>query len=355
MSERRILILNTDLERGGTPTVVRDVATRLNAPGVHVQVACLGRRGPLADEIEAAGLTVTALGACGPTDLRVINTLSGLIGGGGFDTVLSFLVHANAAATLTSFRHSRVRYFQAIQTTQRRPAWHWWVQAAVQGRAERIIVPSQSVADCAHVRSLVGRRRIVVIPNAVDVDRFQRIARIAAAGEFRLGFIGRLDPVKHVPNLVTAMSRIEARVALHIFGDGPDRARIEQTVARLGLSGRVTLHGMVACPEDALSQIDAIILPSEAEGLPMVLIEAMAAGVPIIATDAPGIRDVVQNGRTALMVPVGDVAALASAIGRLAGDVGLRDQLVAEARVTVAQRFTWERVMSQYGKVLQLT
>ena len=352
MSERRILILNTDLERGGTPTVVRDVATRLNAPGVHVQVACLAKRGPLADEIEAAGLAVTALGASGPTDLRVIPALSGLIRDRGFDTVLSFLVHANAAAALTSFRHPRVRYFQVIQTTQRCPAWHWWMQAAVQGRAERIIVPSQSVADCAHVRSLVARRRIVVIPNAVDVDRFQAITRIPAAGEFRVGFIGRLDPVKHVPDLVTAMSRVEGRFALHIFGDGPDRPRIEQTVARLGLAQRVTLHGMVARPEDALSQIDAVVLPSEAEGLPMVLIEAMAAGVPIIATDAPGIRDVVQNGRTALMVPIGAPAALASAIGQLAGDVALRDQLVAEARRTVAERFTWKRVMAQYQEVL---
>lgn len=354
MSERRVLILNTDLERGGTPTVIRDVATRLSGPGVHVGVACLARRGPLADEIEAAGLTVTALGASGPTDLRIIAALSRLIADHRFDTVLSFLVHANAAAALTSLRHPRVRYFQAIQTTQRRPAWHWWMQAAVQGRAERIIVPSQSVADCAHTRSLIGRRRIVVIPNAVDVARFQNITRIPSAGEFRVWFIGRLDPVKHVPDLVSAMSRVQGPVTLHIFGEGPDRARIEQTVARCELGHRVTLHGMVARPEDALSQIDAVVLPSEAEGFPMVLLEAMAAGVPIIATDAPGIRDVVEVGRTAVMSPVGDVGALASAIERVAGDPSLRDQLVSAARMTVAERFTWDRVMVLYRDVLGL-
>ena len=352
MSQRRILVLNTDMDRGGVPHIVREVATRLVAPDVHVEVACLGSRGPVADEIQALGVTVTALGAVGATDLRIIPALSRLIRTRGFDTVVSFLVHANAAAALTSFRHSRVRYFQAIQTTQRRPVWHWWIHAAVQGRAQRIIVPSQSVADCAHVRSLIARRRIVVIPNAVEVARFQGITRIPAVGAFRLGFIGRLDPVKHVPDLVTAMSRVQERVELHIFGDGPDRTRIEQTVTRLDLIRRVTLHGMVARPEDALSQIDAIVLPSEAEGLPMVLIEAMAAGVPIIATDAPGIRDVVQNGRTALMVPVGDPAALASAIGQLATDVALQEQLVAEARRTVAERFTWKRVMAQYREVL---
>ncbi len=354
MSERRILILNTDLQRGGTPTVVRDVATRLSAPGVHVEVACLARRGPLAGEIEAAGLAVTALGASGPTNLRIIAALSRLIRDHRFDTVLSFLVHANAAAALTSLRHPRGRYFQAIQTTQRRPAWHWWMQAAVQGRAERIIVPSQSVADCAHTRSLIARRRIVVIPNAVDVGRFQSITRIPSAGEFCIGFIGRLDPVKHVPDLVSAMSRVQGSVTLHIFGEGPDRARIEQTVARLELAHRVTLHGMVGRPEDALSQIDAIALPSEAEGFPMVLLEAMAAGVPIIATDAPGIRDVVQDGQTALTSPIGDVAALATAIERVAADPLLRDQLVTEARRIVAQRFTWDRVMTLYRETLGL-
>lgn len=354
MSERRILILNTDLERGGTPTVVRDVATRLNGPGVHVEVACLARRGPLADEIEVAGLTVTALGASGPSDLRVIAALSRLIRDHRIDTVLSFLVHANAAAALTSLRHLRVRYFQAIQTTQRRPAWHWWMQAAVQGRAERIIVPSQSVADCAHTRSLIARRRIVVIPNAVDVARFHNIARTPTAGEFRVGFIGRLDPVKHVPDLVTAMSRVRDSVTLHIFGEGPDRARIEQTMARLKLTHRVTLHGIVARPEDALLQIDAVVLPSEAEGFPMVLLEAMAAGVPIIATDAPGIRDVVEDGRTAVMSPVGDVAALGTAIERVAAEATLRAQLVAAARMAVAERFTWDRVMARYREVLGL-
>lgn len=354
MSERRILILNTDLERGGTPTVVRDVATRLNAPGAHVEVACLARPGPLAGEIEAVGLPVTALGATGPADLHALAGLSRLIRDRGFDTVLSFLVHANAAAALTSIWHRRVRYFQAIQTTQRRPRWHWLIQAAVQGCAQRIIVPSQSVADRAHARSLIPRRRMVVIPNAVNVARFQAISHVPSPGQFRLGFIGRLDPVKRVPDLVAAMSSVQGPIALHIFGDGSDRKRVEQTVGRLGLTQRVTLHGMVARPEDALSRIDALILPSEAEGFPMVLLEAMAAGVPIIATDAPGIRDVVENGRTALMSPVGDVPALTAAIGRLVGDGALRGQLVADARATVAQRFTWDRVMAQYREVLEL-
>jgi glycosyltransferase involved in cell wall biosynthesis len=140
--------------------------------------------------------------------------------------------------------------------------------------------------------------------------------------------------------------------SLHIFGDGPDRAHVERMVGELGLGARVSLHGMVPRPEDALGRIDVLAMASEAEGFPMVLIEAMAAGVPIVATDAPGIRDVVQDGRTALMAPVGEPARLAAALDRLGGDAGLRERLIAAGRRVVAERFTWDIVMAQYCQVL---
>lgn len=354
MTPRRILLLNTDLERGGTPTVVCELATRLASAKVQVEVACLGRRGPLADPIEAAGLTVTALGAAGPGDLHVITSLSRLIREGDFDTVVSFLMHANAAAAAVSIFHPAVTFFQAIQTTQSYPAWHWPVQAAVQFRSRRVIVPSESVADCARTRALVPAERIVVIPNGVDLARFTALASLPVPGRFRLGFIGRLDPVKHVPDLVRAMSQVGPSITLAIFGDGSDRPRIERAIDLAGSGPRVTLCGMVPRPEVALSQIDALVLPSEAEGFPMVLIEAMAAGIPIIATDAPGIRDVVENEVTALLSPVSDSEALAASIRRLVADCSLRQRLAIEARQAVERRFTWDRVMAQYRQLLQV-
>src|SRR5947207_2512942 len=100
---RRILLLITDLEIGGTPTVVRELAVRLHRPpNVVVVVASLARPGPVADQIRSAGITVTSLGARSTTDFRIAAQLANIIRHGRYDTVFSFLVHANAVAALAS-------------------------------------------------------------------------------------------------------------------------------------------------------------------------------------------------------------------------------------------------------------
>src|SRR4051812_48473594 len=104
---RRILLLITDLQIGGTPTVVRELATRLNDPagGVHVEVACLSKWGPVADQIRDAGVTVTALDATRSSQLpAVVGRLRRLVREHSIDTVFSFLFHANAVAALASRR-----------------------------------------------------------------------------------------------------------------------------------------------------------------------------------------------------------------------------------------------------------
>ena len=96
------------------------------------------------------------------------------------------------------------------------------------------------------------------------------------------------------------------RVRLVIFGDGAERPHIVSEISRLNIADHVTLHGAVAKPQEALAQIDLLVLPSMAEGFGLVLIEAMAAGVPVVATNVAGIRDVVVNGETGVLVPPGD-------------------------------------------------
>ena len=96
------------------------------------------------------------------------------------------------------------------------------------------------------------------------------------------------------------------------------------------------------------------MLPSLAEGFGLVLIEAMAAGVPVIATDVPGIRDVVRDGVTGLLVPPGDPAALAAAVARLSADPTLRHRLTTAARADVRDRFTWAAVLPAYRRLLRV-
>jgi glycosyltransferase involved in cell wall biosynthesis len=369
-SVRRILLLITDLEIGGTPTVVRELSMRLSTfrPSTEVEVGCLGRRGPVAAAIREAGVRVACFGASGPSDLpRVVAGLVRRVRRRRIDTVFSFLIHANTVAAIASRFVRDVRFFQSIQTTQPEPRWHWWLQRIVHHAAERVVVPSPSAAEVARQWADVPREKILIIPNAVDPALFQpqRSPRLlppgeapSAAGQARaevhVGFVGRLDPVKRIPDLLSALALLEDRFVLHIFGDGQQRSLIESLIDRFGLRDRVTMHGAIQSPEAALRQIDLLVLPSAAEGFGLVLIEAMAAGVPVVATDVAGIRDVVQNEQSGVLVPVASPGTLAEAIRRVAEDHALRARLVGRGLEEVKRRFTWEVVLPRYLSLLSI-
>ena len=339
---------------------MRELAIRLNdPPEVLVEVACLSKWGPVADQLRDAGVEVTALAAAGVTDVRVLWRFVKLARERKFDTVFSFLMHANVIAAIGSLFLRDVRFIQSIQTTQAWPKWHWKLQGIAQEFAEKIVVPSESVARVAGEWSAIPRDKIEVIPNAIDVPRdtgFQPVLNRSHGPEARVtvGFLGRLDPVKRVPDLVEAMSHLGRRFELHIYGEGSDRLRIESTIARLALQERVTLYGATTTPQAAIGAMDVLVLPSEAEGFGLVLIEAMAARVPVIATDVAGIRDVVRHEQTGLLVPVGQPEKIAGAIQRIVEDDALRQSLIERAFDDVQQRFTWPIVLKQYRRLLNL-
>ncbi len=355
--QRRILLLITDLEIGGTPTVVRELATRLHRPdeGVHVEVACLSKCGPVADQIRTAGVPVTALGATRSWQLPgVVRRLIRLVRHNRVDTVFSFLIHANAAAAAAKPFCSGVRFIQSIQTTQAEPRWHWRVQRAVHLAAEKVVVPSKSVADIAQKWSDVPVEKLVVIPNAIEPNDFAPAPNPPPGGPFKVGFIGRLDPIKRVPLLVEALALLEEAFHLEVYGEGPERVTIERRARELGVAGRVTLHGAVTGPQAALANLHVLALPSAAEGFGLVLIEAMAAGVPVVAADVAGIRDVVRHEYNGLLVdPTRRHTFRTLLFGAVVMD-GLRRSLVENGLRTVREQFSWGVVLPQYRRLLDI-
>lgn len=349
----RLLLLVTDLEIGGTPTVVRELALRLKAAGKDVQVACLGGDGPVAAEIRQAGINATALHAKGVWDFAVFKRLGRFIDAGGFDTVFSFLVHANVAAALVARKRKQICWIQSIQTTQPRPRWHWLAQQWAAGRARQIVVPSPSVAQRATAVCGINPSKIVTIPNAVNPADFPQSTQPGRdTRPFPIGFIGRLDPVKGLPTLLSVMPSMRNRVHLHIFGQGQQQKYLESVIAVSNLSDAVTLHGAIARPQVALQRIGMLILPSFAEGFGLVLIEAMAAGVPVIGRDAPGIRDVIEHEKNGLLFGQGYLP-LDQTIDRLLGDRSLQQRLIEGGHASVTARYTWEAVLPAYLQLLE--
>lgn len=348
----RVMMLMTDLLIGGVPTVVRQLAAELHRQGVDVQVAALGEWGPAADQIQAQGVRVKALGAKSALNIGVFEALVRHLRQQRTDVLFSVLLHANVAAAYARFRLPGLRLIQSIATTQPNPHWHWRLQGLIAPLAERFIVPSQAVVEVAARRSMIARSRFVVVPNPVDVAGLSQITPASWTEPIRVGFLGRLDPIKRIPDLLEAIALLGDEVQLEIFGTGEHEPLIRRQIAAMGIASRVRLHGAVADASMALPHISTLVLPSAAEGFGMVLAEAMAAGVPVVASDIPGIREVVDDGQTGLLVPVGSPRAIADAIKRLVKDEALRCRLVEQGRRIAHGRYSIERVAQGYRRML---
>jgi glycosyltransferase involved in cell wall biosynthesis len=188
--------------------------------------------------------------------------------------------------------------------------------------------------------------RIFTIPNGVDGEVFrpataeERVglrARLGLPRERFVGtFVGRLHPVKDLDTLLAA-AVLAPRLELLVVGDGPDRARLERAAIELGVSGRVRWAGFSPRVADLLRASDAFLLCSHGEGMSNALLEAMACGLACVATTSVGgVRELLGDGR-GLVVPPGDAAAWADAVGRLADDEALRAAL-GEAAARFAAR-----------------
>jgi glycosyltransferase involved in cell wall biosynthesis len=170
----------------------------------------------------------------------------------------------------------------------------------------------------------------------------------------RAGYLGRLDPAKCPGALLRAIEfakRPEAE--LHYFGDGPRRAELERAVEEMGLRRQVFFHGSVARPQDALGRMDVLWLPSYVEGFGLVVIEAMASGVPVVACQVAGVADVLKDGENGLAADeMFGYRRFAHSLTLLRDDVALRDRLIDGGLRTVREKFTWEVVLPQYRALL---
>lgn len=260
-----------------------------------------------------------------------------LVGRARPDLVLSFLTRANVAAAFAcAGRGTHLVMSERVDTAAHFPrTWAGWASGKMvrlaYPRADRIIAVSQGVAD-GLVRDFgVSRARLAVLSNPTDGEAIR--ARAAAPGTDPpappyVVAMGRLVPNKNFALLIEAFARAGGDERLLILGEGPERPALERWIAALGLADRVRLPGFVANPFPLIAGAQCYVLPSNAEGFPNGLVEAMALGVPVIATDcrsgpAEILADGAQGGRTGveaaahgLLVPCNAPDALADALRR---------------------------------------
>ncbi|MEJ1159171.1 glycosyltransferase family 4 protein [Prosthecomicrobium sp. N25] len=197
------------------------------------------------------------------------------------------------------------------------------------------------------------RAKAVVIANPCEI-RPEPVS--AAAAPRRIVAVGRLTEQKGFDLLIDAFRRIADRYpdwSLVIFGEGQDRARLQEQVAAAGLAERITLPGLTTSPGAWVREGRVFVLSSRYEGFPNVLVEAMAAGLPVVSTACPyGPSDIVEDGRSGLLVPAEDAVALAAGLDRLLSDAPLRAALAAAAPAAVG-RFAKTTVFGQWDALFR--
>jgi glycosyltransferase involved in cell wall biosynthesis len=230
---------------------------------------------------------------------------------------------------------------------------HGWAFNAASGPAstlyrwaDRLMAPLTSVTICVSEREreagIAARTcragRTVVIPTAVDAGAAPPVRREGRAPV--VVFVGRLAAPKDPVTLVRALAAVRGSAfTARIVGDGPERPAVEAEIRAASLLEHVELAGERRDVRRLLEDADVFVLSSRSEGAPLSILEAMAAGLPVVATAVGGIPEIVDDGTTGLLVPPGDAAALAAALERLLADAGLRARMGAAGWERVRERF----------------
>lgn len=229
--------------------------------------------------------------------------------------------------------------------------------AGIAGRAafRRVIAASATVTTvstwlAARAEALSPGLRAIVAPMPVATDLF---SPDGARDPRRLLFVGRVTEQKGVPSLLAAVAAMRTRVQLDLVGDGPDTVNERSRAAALGIADRVTWHGALS-PAALLPlyrRAAALVVPSRDEGLGLVAVEAQLCATPVVAFDSGGLPDVVAHDRTGVLVPAGDVPALASALDALLADPARAATLGDAGRLAALDRFTPRAVAERYADI----
>lgn len=228
---------------------------------------------------------------------------------------------------------------------RRRDRWYYLTgeRAVTRWGGARVVVPSAAVARFATDHVGLPGDVVDVVPNGIDPDRYAG-DRPARDGDPTAVWVGLLGPVKRVDLLLDAVAAAPG-LRLDLVGDGPLRTEVEARVARPDLRERVEVAGWVDDPSARFARADVYVLTSAAENCPLSLLEAMASGLPVVATAVGGIPEVVRHGVDGLLCPAGDGAAVAAALATLAGDAGLRRRMGAAARQRILDGYTLDHCL----------
>jgi glycosyltransferase involved in cell wall biosynthesis len=353
-ARRRLLLASQPLDFG-VPSHVLDLIDGLDTDRYELRVACppeslLWSR--LRERPDVRLYAITGARRASPADVVSFARLLRLVRG-------ADVVHGHSAKAGFLLRLAAAWAGRRARCVFTPHGWSFWAAEGTEARLYRalerraarwcraIVAVSAYERDAGVAAGVGTPEQYRVIPNGIDFHRFAREPRPVAG---RIVMLGRLARPKRPELVVRALGRLRDRnpdAEVWLVGEGPLRAEVESLAASLGLAGGVVVTGLHEDIPQVLAEAHCLVLASDYEGMPLSLLEAMAAGVPVVVTRFGGVEEVVEDGRTGFVVEPGSSEALAASLGRLLDDPELSRELGAEGRRRAEQRFSVRRMVAE--------
>ncbi len=362
----------TELDVGGAERAFVRIAIGLKSLGWSVRVISLRDAGPLAEPLLQSGISVEALQCGGAADLRAVRRMKLALLNNRPSVLLTFLHQANIVGRLAAQRAGVKTVVCGVRVADRRwsvriPEW------LTNQHVTHYVAVSQSVARVHCYLCGIAPGRVDSIFNGVDLGEIDAAVAVSRSelrchdGDQVILCVGRLSPQKAPLDVVEAFDELRrldppghAHRKLVFVGDGPLQAPVERLIRQKRLEDHVRLLGWRSDVASIMKAATVLVLASNWEGLPNVILESQAAGLPVVASAVDGCLEVIDDGQTGRLFPPGDTQRLAHILRELLvtnnGDIDApretRARLAANARVFAA-RFSWEKCVAEYDALLQ--
>jgi glycosyltransferase involved in cell wall biosynthesis len=361
MTARRVLHVLLSLDAGGLERVALNLALEGHRAGRSAGLVCLERPGTLAPEAGAAGLPVTSLDKPAGLTPGILPRLARVIREARPDVIHTHQIGALFyAGPVSSVPIVHTEHGKADGDCLRRRV----LGRLASRHASRFVCVSRDIADEVMRRRVAPRRRLCVIPNGIATDRpVDEEARHLVRSELGIpdkapvvGTVARLDEIKRLDLLIHAVHRLRGTrsdLQLLILGDGPERLALTRLADGLGLAGVAHFPGYKSDPCRYLAAMDAFAITSRSEGMPLAVLEAWSAGLPVVAVRVGGLPEFLDDGVNGVFATSADPEGVAAALAAVIDDPGRARRLGAAGRQTVSTMFSMQRMAADYDHVYE--
>ena len=338
----------------GAEKMLFELVSRLDPAMYEVTVCTLktASEGPLLDKLAAVGVKTTSLDIGSKSQWWKLFRLYGLLRREGPDILQSFLFFDNIAARI--FGHmARVPVIISGQRNARHePLLRYWLDCLTESLCNKIVSTSEAGKDKLVKRHGVSSAKVDVIYNGVEpaADRHD-VRELVDLPESSvvMGFVGTLSKQKGLHGLIPTLLKLPKNVVLLLIGEGDERPVLEMQIDRLGLNDRVKLLGHVSNADSYIGSLDLLVLPSLREGMPNVVMEAMAQGTLCVATSVGGVPELIEDTKTGFLAEPGSVESLTEVIDRaLSLSEQERSVMLQRASQRILEKFTFKIMLDRY-------